>query len=130
MCIIMKPPCEILVSKILPQVRALVTIELADTWEMRGRDIARLVGITEAAVSHYINRIRGVQEDFLTDFPELGPFVIEASRELYDKRDTDFELTEKLGDLCTLLRNNKTFIDMYAQGSKGASCGICYKEVP
>lgn len=130
MCIIMKPPCEILVSKILPQVRALVTIELADTYDMRGRDIARLVGTTEAAVSHYINHVRGVQEDFLTDFPELGPFVLEASRELYKKRDTDFELTEKLGDLCSLLRNNKKYIEMYSQGSKGASCGICFKEVP
>ena len=71
----MKTPCEILVINILSQVRALVTIELAETYGMKGRDIDRLVGTTEGVVSHYINRIRGVTKDFLTDFPEIGPFV-------------------------------------------------------
>lgn len=125
----MKTPCEILVNKILPQIRALVTIELAETYGIKGRDIARLVGTTEAAVSQYIHRTRGVQKDFLDDFPEIGPFVIEASKELHEKRDTEFELTEKLGEMCSLLRFNKKYIEMYTQGRKGVSCGICFKDV-
>jgi len=126
----MKTPCEILVVNILSQFRALVTIELAETYGMRGRNIARLVGMTEATVSHYLHRVRGVQKDFLIDFPELDPFVTEVSKEVYEKRNTNFELTEKIGDLCTLLRNNKKFVEMYSQGRKGVSCGICFKELP
>ena len=55
----MKTPCEIVVAKLLPNIRALVAIELDTNYDLRGKDIAQLVGTTEAAVSQYIHRVRG-----------------------------------------------------------------------
>ena len=125
----MKPPCEIIVTRILPQVRALVAIELKEKYGMSGREIAHLVGTTEAAVSQYIHGTRGVLKSFLEDFPEVPPFAKDAAEELYGKRDTGMELTEKLGNMCSVLRHNETFIMLYSEGKKGTACGICFKEI-
>jgi len=123
----MKTPCEIVVAKFLPNIRALVSIELDKNYDLRGKDIARLVGTTEAAVSQYIHGVRGVHQDFLTEFPEVSPFVMNVTKELFDRRDSDFELTERIGDICTTLRKNEAFIKMFTQGKERVSCGTCFQ---
>jgi predicted transcriptional regulator len=125
----MKPPCEIIVGKILPQVRALVAIELKENYRLPGKEIALLVGTTEAAVSQYIHGTRGVKDGFLEVFPEVSPFAKEAARELYENRDSGMELTVKLGDICSALRHNAEFVKMYSEGKEGATCGICFKGI-
>ena len=125
----MKPPCEILITKILPQVRALVAIELHNKYEMAGKDIARIVGTSRAAISQYLHGTRGVQKDFLDEFPEIIPFVERVSRELFEEQDKDTELAEKLGDMCSALRDNLAFVEMYSGDKKGGSCGICFKGI-
>jgi len=125
----MKTPCEIIVVRILPHIRAMVAIDLKDNYHLKGKEIARLVGTTEAAVSQYLHGTRGVNPSFFRQFPEIPAFAAEAARELYEKRDTDIELTEKLGEICIRLRKNKTYIDMYSEGKQSAVCGICFQEV-
>lgn len=124
----MKTPCEIVVAKLLPNIRALVAIELDTNYDLRGKDIAQLVGTTEAAVSQYIHRVRGVHEDFVKTFPEITPFVEDVAKELYQRRESDFELTERIGDICTTLRKNEAFVEMFTQGKERVSCGICYSD--
>ena len=123
----MKAPCEIIVTRIIPHVRALVSIELKENYQLSGRYIAKLVGTTEAAVSQYIHGLRGVNKDFLADFPEITPFAKEVSKELYQKRGSDFELMMKMGDMCATLRDNKKFIELYSEGKEGIACNICFK---
>jgi predicted transcriptional regulator len=125
----MKPPCEIIVTKILPNIRALVAIELKETYQLKGREIARLTGTTEAAISQYLHGVRGVQTSFIDDFPEIPIFAAEAAKVLYENRDSEMELTERMGDICSALRNNEKFVELYTQGKKGGSCGICFKGI-
>lgn len=124
----MKPPCEIIVSRILPQVRALVAIDLKERYHLPGKQIAILVGTTEAAISQYVHRVRGQHDGFLIDFPEIPLFVEKTSSELFENRETGIELVEKLGDLCGTLRNNERFIEMYSEGKGRATCGICFRD--
>ena len=125
----MKTPCEIIVTKILPNIRALVAMELKETYHLKGKDIARLSGITEAAVSQYLHGVRGVHTSFLDDFPEIPVFVAQAAKVLWENRDTEIELTHRMGDICSALRHNEKFIEMYTQGKKVGSCGICFKGI-
>lgn len=125
--IIMKTPCEIIVVKILPQIRAMVALNLKEKYHLKGKDIARLVGTTEAAVSQYLHGTRGVSPSFSRDFPEILPLAEEAAKELYEKRESDIELTEKLGDICYRLRENEKFIEMYTTGKIAEKCGICFQ---
>ncbi|MFH1450838.1 MAG: helix-turn-helix domain-containing protein [archaeon] len=57
-------PCELVVWRILPAIRARLAQELAKKG-MSQKDIAAQLGITPAAVSQYISKKRG--EDFLID---------------------------------------------------------------
>lgn len=121
----MKTPCEIIVAKILPNIRALVAIELKETYHMKGKDIAKLTGTTEAAVSQYLHGVRGVHTEFVQLFPEVPPFVKEAAMDLYERRDTDAELTEKMGHICLALKSNEKFIELCVQEKIALSCGPC-----
>ena len=49
----MKPFCEVIVGTILPAVRSIMTKELLIGYKMTQQEAANLLGITQAAVSHY-----------------------------------------------------------------------------
>ncbi|HZW55729.1 MAG TPA: thiamine-phosphate synthase family protein [Nitrososphaerales archaeon] len=59
----MQPPCEIMVSEFLPNIRGLVSHELHERGESQRR-IAVLLGITQARVSYYLSakKLRFVNE--------------------------------------------------------------------
>ena len=123
----MKPPCEVIVKKFLPPTRALVALELKEKYKLKANSIAKLIGTCNSAVSQYLHGTRGNYSEFFLDFPEIDDFVKNVSKKLYEKKDTDIELSFMLGDLCSILRDNKIFIDMYSEGKGGQACGICFK---
>lgn len=55
----MKPKCEIMAKKVLPSVRVAVVRELTKRYGMNQSEIAEKLGITQPAVSQYLNKIRG-----------------------------------------------------------------------
>ncbi len=121
----MKLPCEIVVSKFFPLVRALVTRELKDHFNLSGRNIATLLGTTDAAVSQYIHHTRGDNEELLKKFPELVGFSHDAAQLLKEKSDKeeDVELTMMLGKICMMIRNNPNFDDV---GQGFGACQSCH----
>ncbi|MCX6767627.1 MAG: hypothetical protein NTY90_02765 [Candidatus Micrarchaeota archaeon] len=50
-------PCELMVSRVLPVIRSVAASRLAKT--KKQKEIAEELGITEAAVSHYLSKRRG-----------------------------------------------------------------------
>ncbi len=55
----MKLPCEIAVKSVVPAIRALLAEELTETYGMKQREAASLLGITQTAVSKYTHHVRG-----------------------------------------------------------------------
>ncbi len=55
----MRPKCELMVKRILPAVRVAVVKKLAEKHRMKQTEIAERLGITQPAVSQYLNRLRG-----------------------------------------------------------------------
>jgi len=49
----MKPFCEIIVAKILPAMRAIITKELMQTYGFNQTEVAQKLGITQPAISQY-----------------------------------------------------------------------------
>lgn len=113
-------------SRKIPATNTLgVAFELRKRYKLKNNVIADLIGRSNAAVSQYLHGVRGTQSEFLKDFPEIQGFVESVSKELYEKREEGMELTEKLGKICAILRDNELFIEMYSKGKTGISCGIC-----
>lgn len=55
----MKPPCEIVVKKILPAIRSILVKDLTKRHELSQTQIAEQLGITQPAVSQYLRSARG-----------------------------------------------------------------------
>ena len=71
----MQQPQEVIVAKLLPTIRARLAKELLRSYKMKQVDVAKSMGITQAAVSHYNTQSRGVDQDMLRRFPEIKGFV-------------------------------------------------------
>lgn len=123
----MKPPCEIIVKKFLPLIRSIVAVKLKENYNLQVNEIADLIGISNAGVSQYIHGVRGMQNDFLKDFPEIYEFCNKVTIELYENMESGLELTQKLGEICLTLRKNDQFVKMFMDGSESKSCGNCFE---
>jgi len=55
----MRPPCEVVVRRVLPVLRALVAKELMDTYGLTQSETAGLLGVTQPAISTYISALEG-----------------------------------------------------------------------
>src|SRR5207245_2005108 len=78
----MLQPQELVVARLLPTIRARLARELLHTYKMKQVDVARSMGITQAAVSHYNTQSRGVDQEMLRLFPEIKPYVHELSEQI------------------------------------------------
>src|SRR2546429_8479297 len=71
----MLQPQELVVARLLPTIRARLARELLHTYKMKQVDVARSMGITQVAGSHYNTQSRGVDLELVTPFPEIKPFL-------------------------------------------------------
>ncbi|MEM2220124.1 MAG: helix-turn-helix domain-containing protein [Candidatus Korarchaeum sp.] len=60
-------PCEIIVRTLIPSVRAAITRELIERHGLKQVEVAKLLGVTQAAVSQYIRGARGGVFDLSRD---------------------------------------------------------------
>lgn len=57
----MKTKSELIVNDILPGLRAAVSKELIDTYQMNQSEVAEKLGVSQPAISQYLRRIRGAK---------------------------------------------------------------------
>lgn len=58
----MKLPCEVVVSHVLPVARGAISRDLVDRYGITQAKVAKIFGVTAAAVSQYLNGTRGGDE--------------------------------------------------------------------
>ena len=68
-------PYEVIVTKFLPTFRARLAQILTQDFQMTQTEIARHLGISQAAISHYKTGCRGGDEVLLDQFPEIDTYV-------------------------------------------------------
>jgi len=60
-------PCEIAVKCLLPSIRAMIAKELMAKYELKQGEAAKLLGVSQPAVSLYYRQIRGKAIDLESD---------------------------------------------------------------
>lgn len=110
----MRPPCELVVKHYLPVIRSLIARELMNTHKLNQTQIAKLLGITQPAVSNYLSLIRG-EADKTFDrrevrevAQEMAGDLVKGKLSLSDSIYTVCKLCVKLrsaGVTCSLTRN-------------------------
>lgn len=126
----MLQPQEVVVGKLLPTVRARVAQILLEDHHLRQVEIAKLLGLTQAAVSHYHTRSRGLDKDVLRHFPELEAFA----QDIAARVQRGMPLRAQIAAFNTMAETvSKT--DRFCQYHKKIasledSCDVCFEATP
>jgi predicted transcriptional regulator len=120
----MKTPCELVVAKIMPAMRASVVKELSGKYHMKQAEIARKLGITQASVSQYLSSARAAGTKMIESFPQIKTYSNEISKRIAAGEDR-FEWSSVLCRACKDIRSNEAFCKLHRVESHLAGCDIC-----
>ena len=114
----MKSPYEVIVWDVLPSIRAALTEELVASG-LSQKEISKRLGITPAALSHYLSKKRGykidVKEVMKDEIKELADNIIQGKID---------NVVLKTGKVCMKLRRNRVVCGLNRYGVDD-ECAIC-----
>ncbi|HII40432.1 MAG TPA: hypothetical protein HA326_04355 [Thermoplasmata archaeon] len=126
----MLQPQEVIVAKLLPTIRARLAKELLRTYKMKQIEVARAMGITQAAVSHYNTQSRGVDHDMLRRFPEIKAFVDSLAGSIAHGMSMSQQIST-INDFCANLMQTARFCDYHKSlGDIDPTCTACFQAPP
>jgi hypothetical protein len=109
----MKSPCETVAKYILPVFRALVAKELMEKYGYSQNQVASKLGITQAAVSHYINSKRGsLMLAEIEKIDGVKETVQDVSTSIAKDNDND-AMVLAFCKLCSIVKASKVFWDNF-----------------
>lgn len=126
----MLQPQEVVVAKLLPTIRARLARELLRDHKMKQVDVARSMGITQAAVSHYNTQSRGVDHEMLRLFPEIKPFVHELAEGIAGGMTLSSQIA-RVNEFCSDLMQTARFCEYHkGMGDIDPQCNACFPSPP
>lgn len=123
----MKTPCELVVGKILPALRASVVRELSGKYHMKQSEIAKKLGITQASVSQYLSSARAGGTKMTTTFPKIKTYADDIAKRIVSGEDR-YDWYGILCVACKDIRTDEAFCKMHRLASNLPGCDICQKE--
>ncbi|MGQ4891884.1 MAG: transcriptional regulator [Candidatus Njordarchaeia archaeon] len=96
-------PCEVVVKEVLPAIRAMIVIELRERG-MKQKEIARKLGLTQPAVSYYLNKRRAKKIQVFKSEHELTEKVNELVDKIIKNEISWSDLSKAFCMLCSIAR--------------------------
>lgn len=125
----MRPPCEVVVKRVLPTIRAMLVRDLVKRHGLSQVQVAEKLGITQPAVSQYLSSARGTsrveeilkKDDLASSIHKLSDAVArgEASRS---------QILEKYCDLCRSMGRKEILCILHVESApylKEEGCKFC-----
>lgn len=117
-------------AKLLPAIRARLARELLRAYRMKQTDVAKAMGITQAAVSHYNTQSRGMDHDMLRRFPEIKKFVDDLAERISGGLSMSDQISS-INEFCVGLMQTARFCDYHKSlGDIDPDCAACFAEPP
>jgi hypothetical protein len=107
-------PCEIVVKSVVPAVKALVVKELVEKYNLRQEEVAKLLGISQSAVSKYTRNVRGYVIN-VEGVDEVKPTLQKIIQLVLNGEYSVVEFLRLFCNMCNLIRE------------KGFMCDFCRK---
>jgi predicted transcriptional regulator len=107
-------PCEVAVKTVAPAIRAQVAQTLIQQHEMNQVDVAKILGITQSAVSKYNKKVRGTTIP-IENISEIQTITNKMITHLLANPVQQMEIMKLFCQACALIRN------------KGLMCQLCQK---
>lgn len=117
----MNLPCEIIVSDILPRVRSILAKELVSRGHSQVKT-ARLMGITQPAVSQYLKEARS-RKVSAVETPEIKGKI----RRIADNLEKGGNVVLEICRLCLFLKKKKMLCKIHREKTEvPEGCSICF----
>lgn len=122
-------PYELVVNKVLPAVRARLAQILTEESGMKQVEVARRLGVTQAAVSHYNSGSRGADTDILALFPEVEEFCQDLARRIAGGLQKPEEVAI-LNEFSRRLIMTERFCNYHRRLADLGDCNVCHEFPP
>ncbi len=119
----MKMPCELIVTHILPTARGAIAKELVTRHGMTQTEVAKMFGVTSAAVSQYIKGMRGgntlidksaYRDDFYAMIADTADRIVAGA-----------DITESLCMICGFVKESGLLRALYVFEGYTGELGVC-----
>ncbi|MCX8188673.1 MAG: transcriptional regulator [Nitrososphaeria archaeon] len=117
-------PCEVAVKTILPNIRAIIAKELSEKHHLKQTDIAKILRISQSAVSMYVRRYRGISLNLEND-KEVYEKIVWLSEKIFEGSLNQMETISKVCEICRLVRSKGLLCKLHRQFIKPYDIGEC-----
>ena len=120
-------PSEIESKLLIPAIRAILSKELVIEKGLKEEEVARLLGITQAAVSNYLRGTRGDNEliSKLMSLSEIMSMIKEISNDLSTNRAYTAKTLSKFIALCNYMRYSLIICDAHHSLERNIDEKVC-----
>jgi predicted transcriptional regulator len=122
----MKPVCEVMVQHIFPSVRAIISRELIYEYKLNQNEVARLLGVSQPAISQYLRQLRGDRKTLL-DNEHVSSEVKKLCKRIYDEKLDRVTLMSEFCKLCNIITNKGLVCQIHNEMYKLKDCCLCTK---
>lgn len=122
-------PCEVATKTVLPSLRALTAKTLMEKHQMKEKQAAKLLGISQSAISKYSTKVRGNNLK-IENLTEVQTIVDQMIHLLIHEPDKKSEIARLFCQACTLIRKKGTMCascQLHAPKTETQNCNTCIK---
>lgn len=124
----MKPFCEIIVSDIMPALRAVICEELSKTYGLSQTQISKKLGVTQPAISQYRRDLRGKKVQLLKRNEVVMKALKKLSHDIAVKDIRSKDIHVGICDICRKVREEGLICDMHKKKTDiEGGCSICFR---
>ncbi len=120
-------PSEIEAKSLIPAVRAILAKKLIKEYSLKEEDVARVLGITQAAVSNYVRGTRGDMEliSKLESVREVMRMIDDIAKDLSTNKAYTPSTLAKFVGLCNYMRYTLLICDVHHSIESNIDEQIC-----
>jgi predicted transcriptional regulator len=120
-------PEELASKSVIPAIRALIVKRLVEDHGMTQQEAAKLLGVTQPAVSKYLHEKRGAAIK-LIGIREIDQATTEIAEMVSSQKAQPIEVMSRIEAACEYVRRNRYMCDLHKKLEPGMdidSCHVC-----
>jgi uncharacterized protein len=120
-------PSEIEAKSLIPAIRAILAKKLVNEYEMKEEIVAKVLGVTQAAISNYLRGTRGDIElmNKLTSVMEVMRMTDDIARDLASDKAYTPNTMAKFVELCNYMRRTLIICDVHHNMESNIDEQVC-----
>ncbi len=120
-------PSEIESKSLIPAVRAIIAKKLSSEHSLKEDDIAKILGVTQAAVSNYVRGTRGDTQlvEKLRGVPEVMRMIDDITKDVASHNTFGASSMAKYIELFNYIRQSLLICDVHHALEKEIDEGVC-----